>query len=161
MTGTLTTRPLTAADEPVLAQATLGNLNWCGPRFTEYDVTSRPDFRHYTLLVLERGDFGFVAERAAEQIGVAWAQFLPADDPGYGYVDGSTPEISLWTREDSRGQGVGKLLLRRLQQEASHRGIARLSLSVEVGNFARQLYAAEGFVQVAGREADGVMVRVV
>ena len=121
-------------------------------------MNSRPDFRHYTQLVLERGDFGFVAERADGQIGVAWAQFMPAADPGYAFVDEATPEISLWTREDSRGQGVGKILLCQLQQEASDRSIDRLCLSVETGNYARHLYASEGFVQVVGREADGVMV---
>jgi hypothetical protein len=77
-------------DEPLLAHATLGNLNWREQRFTEHDVKSRSDFRHYTQLVLERGDFGFVAERAGEQIGVAWAQFVPSSDPGYGFLDEST-----------------------------------------------------------------------
>jgi GNAT superfamily N-acetyltransferase len=89
---------------------------------------------------------------------VVWAQLLPAGDPGYGFVDESTPEVSLWVREDSRGQGVGKVLLRRLQREAIDRRWARLSLSVEAGNQARRLYASEGFEPVAGREADGVMV---
>jgi GNAT superfamily N-acetyltransferase len=89
---------------------------------------------------------------------VVWAQLLSADDPGYGFVDESTPEVTLWVREDSRGQGVGKVLLRRLQREAIDRRWARLSLSVEAGNRARRLYASEGFEPVAGREADGVMV---
>jgi GNAT superfamily N-acetyltransferase len=158
MTEDLTTVPLAVADDPLLGLATLGNLNWSEQRLTEHDVNSRPEFRHYTQLVLERGDFGFVAERAGARIGVAWAQFLPADDPGYGFLDESTPEISLWVREDARGQGVGKTLLRRLQQEAHDRGIARLSLSVEADNHARQLYASAGFTQVVGREEDGVMV---
>jgi ribosomal protein S18 acetylase RimI-like enzyme len=61
-------------------------------------------------------------------------------------------------RDDSRRQGVGKILLRRLQWEANDRGIARLSLSVEADNYAKQLYASEGFTQVTGREEDGVMV---
>lgn len=160
MTGNVTTRSLAAADETLLAHATLGNLNWAEQRFTEHDVKRRSDFRHYTQLVLERGDFGFVAEHAGEAIGVAWAQFLPANDPGYGFLDESTPEISLWVREDSRGQGVGTTLLRQLQQEAIERGIARLSLSVEADNCAKQLYSSEGFTQVLGREPDGVMVRV-
>ncbi len=34
-----------------------------------------------------------------------------------------------------------------------------MSLSVEADNFARNLYLAEGFVPVAGREKDGVMLR--
>lgn len=88
-------------------------------------------------------------------LGVAWALFLPPEEPGFGFVDGSTPELSLWVREGSRGQGVGRTLLRALQQETLRRGIGRLSLSVD-GNRARMLYAAEGFVPVQGRE-DGVM----
>ena len=158
MTVSVRTRPLTPADEPLLVQATLGNLNWSGPRFTEHDVKSRAEFRHYTQLVPDRGDLGFVAERGGEPIGVAWAQFLPAHDPGYGFLDESTPEISLWARADSRGLGVGRTLLRKLQQEAVDRGIASLSLSVEAGNYAKELYADEGFRQVEGREDDGVMV---
>jgi GNAT superfamily N-acetyltransferase len=147
-----------AEDEPLLARATLGNLNWSEERFTERDLKSRSEFGHYTQLVLGRGDFGFVAERADEVIGVAWALFLPADDPGYGFLDDATPEVSLWVRADSRGNGVGTLLLRQLQQEAAIRGIARLSLSVEPDNYAKRLYASERFTQVAGREQDGVMV---
>jgi GNAT superfamily N-acetyltransferase len=153
-----TDRPLVPGDGPLLEQATLGNLNWREQRFTGRDVEVRPEFRHYAQMVRERGDFGFVAERGGEPIGVVWAQLLPAGDPGYGFVDESTPEVSLWVREDSRGQGVGKVLLRRLQREAIDRRWARLSLSVEAGNQARRLYASEGFEPVAGREADGVMV---
>jgi GNAT superfamily N-acetyltransferase len=154
----MTNRAVRCADEPLLIHATLGNLNWREQRFTERDVKTRSEFRHYTLLVPERGDFGLIAERAGEPIGVVWAQFLPVDDPGYGFLDESTPEISLWVREDSRGQGVGKVLLRRLQREAVDRGLARLSLSVEADNFAKRLYVTEGFLEVAGREEDGVMV---
>jgi GNAT superfamily N-acetyltransferase len=152
------TRPLRGEDEPLLAHATLGNLNWSEERFTERDVMSRPEFGHYAHLLPGRGDFGFVAERADEVVGVVWALFLPADDPGYGFLEESTPEVSLWVREDSRGRGVGRLLLRQLQQEAATRRIARLSLSVEADNNAKRLYASEGFEQVAGREHDGVMV---
>lgn len=158
MTRNVITRPLEAEDAPLLAHATLGNLNWSEKRFTERDLKSRPEFGHYTQLVLERGDFGFVAECTAGVVGVAWALFLPADDPGYGFLDESTPEMSLWVRDDSRGRGVGTLLVRQLQQEAEARCIARLSLSVEADNYAKRLYASAGFTQVAGREQDGVMV---
>lgn len=158
MKPNVTMRPLHGQDEPILTRATLGNMNWCGERFTERDVTTRPEFRHYTQLELARGDFGFVAEQDSEVRGVVWAQFLPAADPGYGFLDEATPEASLWVRDDSRSEGVGRQLLRRLQQEALTRGVARLSLSVEADNHAERLYASEGFTPVAGREQDGVMV---
>lgn len=157
MNRNVTIRSLTADDEQLLVQATLGNLNWSEARFTEQDVKGRPEFSHYTQLVPERGDFGLAAERDGAVVGVAWALFLPADHSGYGFVDESTPELSLWVREDMRGQGVGARLLRKLQHEAEVRQVPRLSLSVEPGNYARRLYASEGFTQVPGREA-GVMV---
>ena len=158
MAQDLTFRQLSPADEPLLVEATLGNLNWQTVRFTEQDVRTRPEFRHYTQLVPARGDFGLVAEQSGEPVAVGWAQLLPTDDPGYGFVDAETPEISLWVREDQRGMGVGRRLLGQLQQEARERGVTRLSLSVESGNHARALYASVGFTEVPGREADGVMV---
>lgn len=158
MTDVVDLRPITDDDAPLLVVATAGNLNWSGERFTEADVRTRPEFRHYTQLVPSRGDFGCVAVRVGVPVGVGWALFLPADDPGYGFVDESIPEISLWVRADARGSGVGRTLLRRLQHEAVLRRIPRLSLSVEEGNHAARLYAAEGFVPVVGREDDGVML---
>jgi ribosomal protein S18 acetylase RimI-like enzyme len=157
MTGNVTLRPLVTGDEPLLAHATLGNLNWSHGRFTEQDLASRADFGHYTQLVIARGDFGFVAERADSVCGVGWALFLPASDAGYGFLDGATPEISLWVRGDFRGRGVGTLLLRKLQQEAIDRDITRLSLSVEADNPAKRLYASEGFRQVEEGGREGVM----
>lgn len=153
-----TLRPLTTQDEALLAQATLGNINWSGQQVTAHDVHTQPQFRHYTELIPQRGDFGIVAEGADEPIGVVWAQYLGVEDPGYGFVDEATPELCLWVAPSSRGIGIGRSLLRALQATARHRGIARLSLSVEPDNFATHLYAAEGFTPVEGREEDGVMI---
>ena len=158
MDDDLTVRPLTPADVDLLSLATLENLNWLEQRFTAQDVENQSSFRHYTRMIRERGDFGVVAELAGEQVGVAWAQFLPVSDPGYGFVDGATPEVSLWVRDRSRGQGLGRALLRRLKSDAVDRGLRRLSLSVEAGNYARALYVSEGFVPVVDREDDGVML---
>lgn len=151
-------RLLVPADTDLLARATLGNVNWSEQRFTEHDVSSRSHFRRYTQMVPERGDFGIVAEYASRPIGVAWAQFRSASDPGFGFVDESTAEVSLWVRDDSRGRGIGRALLRRLQHVGLGRGLGRLSLSVEAHNYARNLYRSEGFLPVAGRESDGVML---
>lgn len=153
-----TLRPLATEDKALLVQATLGNINWSGEHVTAHDVQTQPQFRHYTVLVPGRGDFGIVAEVAGEPIGVVWAQYLGAEDPGYGFVDEATPELCLWVVSSSRGFGVGRGLLRAQQAKARRRGIARLSLSVEPDNFAAQLYAAEGFAPVEGREEDGVMI---
>jgi GNAT superfamily N-acetyltransferase len=150
-------RPLLAADSALLATATLGNLNWCAERFSAADVRTRPEFSHYTVVDPQRGDFGWVAEAGKDTIGVVWAQYLPPDDPGYGFLAEDTPEVSLWVRGDRRGRGVGRALLRRMQNDARARRVPRLGLSVEADNDAKKLYLVEGFVDVPGRAADGVM----
>jgi GNAT superfamily N-acetyltransferase len=151
-------RLLRATDGALLTTATLENLNWCRERFSMTDVNTRAEFSHYTFLDPHRGDFGWVAETGTEAVGVVWAQYLPLDDPGYGFLAEDAPEVSLWVREDWRGRGLGTVLLRRMQDEARARGVPRISLSVEAGNYAKRLYRAEGFVEVPGRETDGVMV---
>lgn len=154
-----TTRPLTAGDVALLERATLGNVNWREERFTVEDVRRLPELAHYPRLVPERGDFGVVLEVDGRPAGVAWALLLPRDDPGYGYVDEHTPELSLWVHAEHRGHGHGRRLLRLLLAEAARRRLAAVTLSVEEGNtVARRLYVQEGFTEVAGREADGVMV---
>lgn len=152
------TRYLTPADEQLLRLATLDNLNWAEERFTLSDVVDRREFAHYARLDLERGDFGFAAERNGRTVGAVWAVFLPAEDAGYGFVDVRTPELSLWVRTEERGRGLGRHLLRLLKSEARRRGVRSMSLSVEAGNFAKRLYEAEGFCDVRGRESDGVMI---
>lgn len=156
-------RALSTVESELLVTATLGNMNWCGERFTRDDVVGRPEFAHYTRLVPERGDVGVVAEDpdTGDVLGVAWAQRLPIDDPGYGFIDADTPEASLWVAPSVRGRGVGRALLRALLRAAAGAGATRVSLSVEEGNdVAQGLYRSEGFVEVPGREVDGVMLLV-
>ncbi|MDC4233298.1 GNAT family N-acetyltransferase [Actinomyces sp. B33] len=142
----------------LLRRATLGNMNWCAERFTMQDVLSNPELVHYTEFRPSRGDFGVVARTGTEEVGVCWASFLPGTDPGYGFIDGNTPEVSLWVAAALRGQGVGRRLLVALIEGARQRGIEQISLSVESDNYARRLYSSCGFEEVVGREADGVML---
>lgn len=157
MLNDISFRELMAAERALLATATLGNLNWCGQRFSAIDVSTRAEFGHYTVLDPQRGDFGRVAEAGRDAIGVVWAQYLSPDHPGYGFLGEDTPEMSLWVRDDWRGRGLGGALVRRVQEDARVRQVPRISLSVEADNYARKLYLAEGFVDVPGRESDGVM----
>ena len=98
------------------------------------------------------GDFGFVAVGGAgEPIGAAWARVFNADDPGYGFVAADVPEISMGVAKRHRAKGVGRLLLGALVVQAREIGHGRLSLSVEDGNRAANLYREFGFI-VAGRK---------
>ena len=41
-------RPLSSRDGDALREATLGNMNWCGERFSSEDVLADPAIVHYT-----------------------------------------------------------------------------------------------------------------
>ncbi len=154
-------RPLDGSETALLETATLGNMNWSGERISIDEIRAKPEYAHYTRIVPVRGDFGVVAEIDGGAVGVAWAVFLPRSDAGYGFVDEQTPEVSLWVSASHRKLGHGREVLRTLIAEGKERGLAQVSLSVEADNHAKNLYASEGFVDVPGGEADGVMVRVI
>ncbi len=151
-------RHLGPDDKDLLVTATLGNLNWQEGRFSRFDVLDNPTFALYTKLIPDRGDFGLVAECDSHPVGVGWALFMSADEPGYGYVDSHTPEFSVWVADDARGLGIGRTLTTRVLAVATQRAIS-VSLSVEGGNTrASELYESLGFTAVPDRADDGVMI---
>jgi len=77
-------------------------------------------------------------------VAVVWLRYFTADDPGYGFVAASIPELSIWVDAEHRGQGVGGLLLHQVTEVARSRGVPAISLSVEDGNPAVRLYNRHG-----------------
>lgn len=76
-------RPLRDDELPLLADATLMNVNWTGePRFTAAEVAAEPTLAHYTVLDRGRGDEALVAVAGGETVGLVWYLFLGGDDPG-------------------------------------------------------------------------------
>jgi GNAT superfamily N-acetyltransferase len=144
-------RAATADDHEVLVRALLAAMNWDPdrPAFTREAALAAPQLAHYVVGWPAPGELGTVATAAGEPIGAAWLRYLPADDPGYGFVAPDVPELSIGVAAEHRGQGVGRLLLRTLLAAARAAGVERVSLSVERANRARQLYLGEGFVVVA------------
>lgn len=104
----------------------------------------RPELAHYVAGWPQPSDCGVIAEDQ-RPIGAAWFRFLPANDPGYGFVDAETPEVSIGVMLPRRGQGIGSLLFNALLARAREAGLATLSLSVESDNHARGLYERVGF----------------
>ena len=85
-----------------------------------------------------------------ERIGAAWYRYLPAEDPGFGFVDPAIPEVTMALLPGWRGRGIGQILLQALMREAGAAGANALSLSVDPSNGAAlQLYQRLGFVAVA------------
>jgi GNAT superfamily N-acetyltransferase len=94
-------------------------------------------------------DVAVIAEdKCGRSLGAAWFRLYPADQPGYGFIDESIPEVAMAVREGCRGHGIGTALLMTLLQEASSAGFQALSLSVSTDNPALQLYERLGFVKL-------------
>jgi ribosomal protein S18 acetylase RimI-like enzyme len=134
-------REATAADEPFLFEMLALAMGW-------RDDTAPADVpRKYAAGFGRAGDAGVVAEEEGALVGAAWYRFLPADDPGYGWVEG-VPELSIAVAAGFRGRGVASELLRRLLDRARADGLRGVSLSVEPDNPARRLYERLGFSKV-------------
>lgn len=97
------------------------------------------------------GDAAVVAvEPGGRKAGAAWYRLMSPEEPGYGFVDASTPEVAIAVVPDRRGAGVGEALLRALIGTASSRGFDALSLSVRRDNLAAvRLYERNGFVKLS------------
>jgi 3-oxoadipate enol-lactonase len=150
-------RPAGPRDTGFLADMLVEAVNW-SPRWNQSrdDIFATAAIAHYLSGWPRDGDLGVVAEAAGSPVGAAWLRFLPADDPGYGFVAADVPELTIGVTPLWRGRGVGRALLRAVADRARERGIRQISLSVERKNFARQLYRAEGYqvVDSSDRHSD-------
>lgn len=119
-----------------------------GPNGSVAEVLSQPELAHYVVGWPRPGDLGVIALDEQQSVGAAWVRLLPESDPGYGFVDAATPELSMGVLQAWRGRGVGSHLLDALITAAREHGLPSLSLSVERDNYARRLYERVGFRQV-------------
>jgi Sortase and related acyltransferases len=135
------------ADGVFLGDMVVEAANWRqGGARPKHEVVSSEEYSRYVSGWMRPGDAGFVAESSSgEAVGAAWYRMLPRTDPGFAYVGTGVPELIIGVRPIWRAHGVGRSLLQRLCEHARQQGFARLSLSVERGNFATTLYRSEGF----------------
>ena len=105
-----------------------------------------------------RGDNALVAIDEFQPVGAAWYRLFEGDEPGYGFVDGETPELTIAIVPSRRGKGLGEQLLVSLLDQARKEGYARISLSVEPDNPAIHLYEHHGFAKTDERAGAWVML---
>ncbi len=146
----LIVRPAEASDADFLMEMLVVAAFWraVGPRGTAPAVLSQPELAHYVEGWPRPGDLGVIALEAHQPVGAAWIRFFPENDPGYGFVDAATPELSIGVRQECRARGIGSQLLDALIASAREEGLPSLSLSVEPDNYARGLYERVGFRRV-------------
>lgn len=141
-------RPTTSADEPFLWEMLYEAIYVPAdqPR-PDRAILQEPALAHYVAHWSQQpGDLGILAidTEKGEPAGAAWLRLFQATDPGWGFVDEATPEISMALLPAYRGQGIGTALLTALVDQASNHYPA-LSLSVDPQNGAMRLYERLGF----------------
>jgi GNAT superfamily N-acetyltransferase len=105
-----------------------------------------------------QGDVAVIAHETGNRVGAAWFRLFRQDEPGYGFVDEETPELSISVVPSRRRHGVGQELLDALLEKARAEGHEQVSLSVEKGSPAVAFYERNGFA--AAGESDGGLVMV-
>lgn len=161
MASSFRVRAAVASDGAFLGDMVVEAANWAqGGARPRHEVIGGDEHRRYVAGWMRPGDAGFVAEDLhGEPVGAAWYRMLPRSDPGFGYVGTGVPELIIGVRPIWRAHGVGRALLQRLCEHARSQGFARISLSVERGNFASTLYRTEGFAVVRSGLGRDTMVK--
>jgi ribosomal protein S18 acetylase RimI-like enzyme len=104
------------------------------------------------------GDRALVAIDEFQPVGAAWYRLFEADEPGYGFVDAETPELTIAVVPSRRGRGLGEELLEGLLGQARSDHFGHISLSVEPDNPALRLYEQHGFTKTGERAGAWVML---
>lgn len=146
----ITVRHAEACDTNFLAEMLVAAAFWRSgdPSGSVAEVLDQPELARYIAGWPRPGDLGVVALDGQQPVGAAWVRLLSESDPGYGFVDADTPELSIGLVRAWRGRGIGSCLLNVLIAAARKQGLASLCLSVEPDNYARRLYEKVGFRQV-------------
>ena len=100
-----------------------------------------------------RGDAGVIAFEGRNVYGAAWYRLFGSREPGFGFVDETTPELTIAVVPSRRGHGTGSELLEALLERARGDGFAQISLSAEHGQTA--FYERHGFSPA--RQEDGAV----
>jgi GNAT superfamily N-acetyltransferase len=144
-------RPATQADDEflktMLYEAARWNPDW--PREPMEEVLDEPVLRRYHEGWGRPGDGGVIAELERMPVGAVWYRQFTDDEPGYGFVDEKTPELSVAVQPLHRRKGIGHALLHSAMVQAREEGFQSLSLSVAVHNRSRMMYQRAGFHRVS------------
>ncbi len=93
----------------------------------------------------DKYDIALVAESGQQLVGAIWGRLFPEENQGFGFVDTTTPELSMAIQPEFRSRGIGTELIRAIVAAYQKLGVACLSLSVDKANKASQLYQRLGF----------------
>lgn len=103
-----------------------------------------------------RGDAGVIGFEGPNVYGAAWYRLFPSAEPGFGFVDEQTPELTIAVVPSRRGHGTGAELLEALLERARADGYSCVSLSAEAGQTG--FYEKHGFRELRREDRTVTMV---
>lgn len=114
------------------------------------NIILQPELAKYVENWQPDRDLGAISvlETDRTPVGAAWLTLFNQSNPGYGYINERTPELTIAVLPEYRGRGIGtKLLTQLLSQAKNH--YYQVSLSVSLDNPALRLYRRLGFQAIA------------
>ena len=122
--------------------------------------SGEPPVQRYVERWGRPGDTALIAIQDFQRVGADWFRLFTDDNPGYGFVDEETPELSIAIVPSKRGTGLGSELLDALLERARADGYDAITLSVEKDSPAVGLYERHGF-QRLGEDDGGVTMKAI
>jgi GNAT superfamily N-acetyltransferase len=116
--------------------------------------TERPVYR-YVQNWGRKGDAGVLALEGPHAYGAAWYRLFTEREPGFGFVDEQTPELTIAVVPGRRGSGLGGELMDALLERARDEGHTAISLSAEADHTG--LYERHGFEAVEQKDGTVTM----
>ena len=86
-------------------------------RDTEFPIT------RYVNAWGRDGDRALIALDDFHEVGAAWYRLYSEREPGFGFVDAATPELTIGVVPSRRGKGIGSSLLDALLEQARGDGL--------------------------------------
>ena len=123
------------------------------------EITYLPEIYRYIKNFGRENDICFVAKYNAKIIGVIWSRIFSNVEPGFGYVDAETPQISMSVLKNFQQQGIGTFLLETIIKKLQVCGYKQVSLSVNLNNFVINLYYKYGFEVYKKNENSAIMIK--
>jgi [ribosomal protein S18]-alanine N-acetyltransferase len=129
-----------------------------GSPLPEKSIIFEPFLHHYIKDFGQKHDFALVAEFEGKLIGAIWSRLFSSKQKGYGFVDAKTPELSMAIDFPHRNSGVGAILLHEILEKLKKRDYKKVSLSVDMRNFAFPFYKKMGFKTHEIKDNSAIMV---
>ncbi len=124
-----------------------------------FDIIELPEIIVYIEEFGREGDLCLVSETEGEIAGAVWTRLFTGPVKGYGFIDAATPELSMAVLEPYRRRGIGTGLLTEMLNRLASVGYTRVSLSVDLANYAYPLYKKFGFVDYVRHDESMTMLK--